>query len=138
MAKGKTIAIIFAACAGLGILMIGSCVGLLYFGYKNADSTVSPKIDAMFSAIEDNTFSATYETETSQELRDVASKEQYTALGDAIGVRLGKLKSKSLQGFKMRQFNANSYIDVSYNATFENGKGTVIAKLKKEAATGSL
>ena len=134
MAKGKTIAYIFAACAGLGILTIGSCAGLLYFGYKNADSTVSPKIDAMFLAIENNTFAATYETETTQELRDAASKEQYAALGDAIGVRLGKLKSKSLQGFKMRQFNADSYIDVSYNATFENGQGTIIAKLKKEGS----
>jgi hypothetical protein len=131
MAKGKTIAIIFAACAGLGILVIGSCAGLLYFGYKNTDSTVSPRIDAMFSAIENNTFADTYETETSQELRDAASKEQYTALGDAIGLRLGKLESKSLQGFKMRQFNADSYIDVSYNATFEHGKGTIIAKLKR-------
>lgn len=134
MAKGKTIAIMFVGCAGLGTFLIGSCAGLLYIGYKNTDSNVSPKIDAMFSAIENNTFADTYETETAQELRDVASKEQYTALGDAIRVRLGKLESKSLQGFKVRQLNADSYIDVSYNAKFENGKGTIIAKLKKQGS----
>ncbi len=52
-----------------------------------------------------------------------------------IGRRLGKLKSKSLQAFKMRQFNADAYIDASYNATFEKGSGTIIAQLKKEGSS---
>ena len=112
MAKGKTIAIILAACAGFGVLLIASCAGLLFVGFKNADSTVSPRIDAMFSAIENNTFADTYETETTLELRNAAT-EQYTALGDAIGVRLGKLISKSLQGFTMRQSNADRNVSTS-------------------------
>ncbi len=132
MANRKTITFIFAGCGGMGILLIGSCAGLLYYGYTSADSTASPRIDALFLAIENNTFANTYETETAKEFRDVTSKEQYAALGDAIGVRLGKLKSKSLQSFKVHQFNADSYIDVTYNAIFENGNGTIIAKLKKQ------
>ncbi len=51
MSNSKTIAIVIAVCAGLGILMIGLCAGLIYLGYKNADSAVSPRIDAMFAAI---------------------------------------------------------------------------------------
>jgi predicted RNA-binding Zn-ribbon protein involved in translation (DUF1610 family) len=86
----------------------------------------------MFSAIENQTFPDTYETDTTQELRNAAIKQQYAALGDAVAVRLGALKSKSLQRFKMRQINADSYVDVTYNATFEKGDGTIIAKLKKQ------
>jgi hypothetical protein len=71
MAKGKNIVLILATFVGLGIVAIGSCAGLFYFGYSNADSTVSPKVDAMFFAIENSTFAATYETETAQELRNV-------------------------------------------------------------------
>ena len=132
MSKGKTIAIVIATCGGLGILLIGSCAGLLFMGFKNTDASVSPRIAAMFLAIRNDTFGETYETETTQELRNVVSKEQYKALGDSIGVRLGALKSKSMQGFNMRQFNADSYVDVTYNATFEKGNGTIVAKLKKQ------
>lgn len=51
MAKSKTIVLILAACGGLGILMIGSCAGLLFLGFRNTDAAVSPRIDGMFSAI---------------------------------------------------------------------------------------
>ena len=130
MTQGKTVAIILAACAGFGILVIASCAGLLYVGFKNADATVSPRIDTLLSAIENDTFAETYETETTQELRDVSTKQQYTDLGKAIHVRLGALKTKSLQGFHMQQSGAGSYVDVTYTATFEKGDGTIIAKMK--------
>lgn len=135
MPQRKTIAIIVAACGGFGTLLIASCAGLLFAGFKHADSTASPRIDAMFSAIENNRVAETYETDTTQELRTAVTKEQYTASAENIGARLGKLKSKSIQGFATRQSNANSYIDVTYNATFESGQGTIIAKLKKEDGT---
>lgn len=132
MAKGKTIAIILAACAGFGLLLVVSCAGLLFMGFKNTDANISPRIDAMFSAIENDTFAETYETETTQDLRNAATKEQYEALGNAIAVRLGALQSKSLRGFNMRQLNAASYVDVTYNAAFEKGNGTIVAKLKNQ------
>lgn len=131
MSTGKTVAIILAACAGLGVVAIASCAGLLYVGYKNTDAAISPRIDAMFSAMERGTFSDTYESETTQELQDVATKEQYEAMGQAVAVRLGPLKSKTLQSFSARQQNAFSYADVSYDAQFEKGNGVIIARLKK-------
>jgi hypothetical protein len=132
MVKGKTILVILAACAGLGVLLIGSCAGLLFIGFRNAGAVASPRVDAMFSAIEDETFAETYETETTQELRNAATKEQYESLGNAVAVRLGSLQSKTLREFYMRQVNADSYVDVTYDATFEKGDGTIVAQLKKQ------
>jgi len=132
MAQRKTIAIILVACVGLGVLLIGSCGGLLYLGYKNTDAAVSPQIEAMFAAVENGTFADTYDTQTTQEFRDVTTREEYAAIGDAIAVRLGTLNSKSMRSFKMRQVNASSLIDVTYQAVFENGTGTILANLKKE------
>ncbi len=132
MSTGKTVAIILGVCGGIGVLIIGSCGGLFYVGFKNADATVSPHIDAMFTAIENHTFADTYDNETCKELRDVVSKERYASLGNAVALRLGKFKTKTIRGFNMRQHNAESYVDVTYNATFEKGNGTVNAKLKKQ------
>jgi len=135
MTTGKTVAIILILCAGAGILMIVSCAGLLYLGYtrfENVDAEVSQRIDALFAAIENGTFPATYDTDLTQEFRDATSREQYADLGKSIGTRLGRLKTKSLQGFKVRQFNAASFVDVSYAATFEKGNGTITATLKKQ------
>lgn len=132
MAKGKTVAIVLVACAGLGVLLIGTCAGLLFVGFKNADAAVSPRIDLIFEAIDQGRFAETYDTETTQEFRDLTTKEQYAALGDSIAARLGALKSKTMLSFNMQQFNSSSFIDVTYNAVFENGTGTIFAKLKKE------
>ena len=132
MTNKKTILVVLAAGVGLSVALIGSCAGLLYVGFQRADTAVSPRIDALFLAIENESFAATYESETAQELRNVATQEQYTALGEAIRVRLGRLQSKSLQGFNMRQTNDQSYIEVSYQAAFEHGPGTIFAKLKNQ------
>lgn len=132
MVKGKTVAIVLGALFGCAVVAIGLCGGLLYMGFRSADKAVSPSIDGMFAAIEARAFADTYETHTTEELRDAVSKEDYAALGNAIGLRLGELKSKSLRGFKMRQFNAGSYVDVTYAAEFEKGSGTIAARLKKE------
>lgn len=132
MSTRRTIAIVLGLCGGIGVLLIGSCAGLVYVNFKNTDAMVSPRIDAMFTAIERNTFADTYDNETSNELRDVVSKEQYESMGNAIALRLGKLKSKTIRGFNMRQRNAESYVDVTYDATFEKGNGTVTARLKKQ------
>jgi hypothetical protein len=134
MTKTKTLILIFTACAGVGVLVIGSCAGLLYSGYKNTEAAISPRIDSMFAAMDNQSFSATYETETTQELRNVVSKEQYSALGDTIQTRLGRMNSKSLQGFKMQKSTNGAFIDVSYQAKFESGDGTILARLKKEGS----
>src|SRR5262245_36862438 len=132
MSAGKIIAIVLAACGGLGVLMIALCAGGLYCGYKTANDSVAPEIDRLFAAVVDGTFADTYQTDTTQEFRSVTSEEQYADIGKAIATRLGRLKSKTLKGFNFRQMNADSLVDVTYNATFEKGSGTIVARMKKQ------
>jgi len=132
MSTGKVIAIIFAVCAGLGVITIGSCAGLIYYGYKSADVSVSPRVDALFAAIEQGKFLDTYDTDLSTEFQAVTSKDEYATFGKLIAARLGTLKSKSLHSFNMRQFNLDSRIDATYQGEFEKGAGTIVVSLKKE------
>jgi len=132
MTKGTTIALIVGVIALGGIALIGLCGGVLYMGFKSADGTAAPQIDALFAASQNGTFAETYDTLTTQEFRDSTSKEDYAALGESFAVRLGALQSKSLTSFNMQTNNAGSFIDVKYDATFEKGAGTIEAKLKQE------
>lgn len=125
---------VLAALGGCGLLVVVACAGLLYMGYRSADTAVSPRIDAMFASIKAGSFASTYETHTTEALRKNASKEEYAVLGDVIALRLGDLKSKSLRGFKMRQHNATSYVEVSYAANFDRGSGTIDAQLEKQGS----
>jgi len=112
--------------------MIAACGGLLFLGYNTANKSVGPEIDRLFAAIDDGTFPQTYETATTQEFRSATSKDQYADIGKAVSTRLGRLKSKSLKNFNMRQHNADSYVDVVYDAQFEKGTGQILAKMKRE------
>jgi len=132
MSKGKLVALVLGLCGGVGLLLIAIFGGLLYSGYRNADASISPKIDAMFVAIANDQFANSYAVETTPELKKVVAEEQFVALGKAIDLQLSKLESKTLRGFKMKQRNAHSYMDVTYAAVFEKGKGTVTATLKKQ------
>src|SRR5437762_2518124 len=132
MSSSKLIAPIAVGCGVAGIAIIAACGGLLYLGYKTANTSVGPEIDRLFAAIDDGTFAETYETATSQEFRNATSKDQYAQIGKAVSTRLGRLKSKSLKSFNMRQHNADSYVDVAYDAQFEKGPGQILAKMKRE------
>ena len=131
MGRGKIIAIVVVVCGGLGVMTIGSCVGLLYMSFKTANASVAPEISRLFAAIENETFAETYDTDTTQEFRKITSREQYADLGKAIATRLGYLKNKSLHSFNMQQFNADSFVNVAYNATFEKGNGIISTKMKR-------
>jgi hypothetical protein len=67
MGRGKIIAVVLLSCAGLGVLMIAACAGVIYLGYKTANDSVTPEIDRLFAAIDNGTFAETYEAETTQE-----------------------------------------------------------------------
>ncbi len=132
MSGSKLIAPIAVGCGVAGIALIAACGGLLYLGFKTANSSVGPEIDRLLAAIDDGTFPETYETATTQEFRAATSKDQYAQIGKAVSTRLGRLKSKSLKRFNMQQHNADSYVDVSYDAQFEKGTGQILAKMKRE------
>ena len=131
--KTKTILLLLiSACGALYIAAVASCAGYLFLTFRNMDATLSPTIDELFAAIDNDTFVETYDTCTSSELRRTVTREQYEELGHTIKTRLGSLKSKSLGQFKVRQFNADRYADAAYNANFENGSGTISGRFKKE------
>jgi hypothetical protein len=132
MSTGKTLAVIGIGCSVLGVALIAVCGGLLYSGYQTATSSVGPEIDRLFTAMANGTFPETYTTATTSEFRSATSKEQYAEIGNAVSTRLGKLKTKSLKSFNMQQQNASSYVDVTYDASFEKGAGQIIAKLTQE------
>lgn len=131
MAQGKPIVWILGGCLGAVVLMVASCAGLLYFGYQTAADVASPRIDSLFASLQGGTFADTYETLTAPELRDITSKEDYVAMGEYLRERVGGLRSKTLTNFNVQQNNAESLIDVTYNAQFEKGPGTITAQLKK-------
>ena len=132
MRKRKAVAIAFSAIAGTAVLGIMSCAGFLYLGYQDASREAGPRIDALFSALRDGSFPGTYERLTSEELRNAVSKDEWVALGRTVDLRLGDLKSKSLNSFQTRKLLKGAYLDVTYKAEFENGPGVILAKLKKE------
>jgi len=131
--KTKTIVIVVvSACGALFIAAVASCAGFFFLTFRNMDTTLSPTIDELFAAIDNETFANTYDTHTTTELQQTVTRQQYGELGLTIKTRLGSLKSKSLRQFNVRQFNANRYADVVYNATFENGSGTISGRFKKD------
>lgn len=131
MAGKSKFAPILLGCGGLLVVTIASCAGLAFYMYKNADATISPRIDTILAAMQRDDFGDTYLTETTPELRQVASLEQYEQLGARVRTRLGALKSKSMTNVSMRQLNANTYTDVGYTAVFEKGTGSIVARLQK-------
>ena len=131
MSTGKSVALILGLCGGAGLLLIAICGGLLYSGYRDADASISPKIDAMFVAIANDHFANSYASDTTPELKKVVTEEQFVELGKAINLRLGKLETKTRRGFKTRYQIGESYADVTYAAVFEKGEGTITATLKK-------
>ena len=131
--KTKTIVIlVVSACGALFIAAIVSCAGFFFLTFRNMDATLSPTIDELFAAIDNDTFAEMYDTHTSSELQKTVTREQFEELGLTIETRLGSLKSKSLRQFNVRQNNANRYADVVYNATFGNGSGTISGRFKKD------
>lgn len=123
----KTILILLAALA-LGV--IAACGGFFYLLFRNMDASVSPTVDELFAAIETGRFVETYDTHTTPELRRVASREKYAELGKLIKTRLGALKSKSLSSANVRQNNADTFADVTYQGVFERGEGQIRARFK--------
>ena len=131
--KTKTIAIVIVSvCGALFAAAIVSCAGFFLVAFRGMDTAISLTIDELFAAIDNDSFAETYDTRTTVELQKAITREQYEELGRKIKTRLGRLKSKTLRQFNVRQFNANRYADVAFNATFENGTGEIGCRFKKD------
>jgi hypothetical protein len=130
--KSRTLVIlIILICGGITLAAIAVCAGFFFFFSQNVESTLSPKIDALFAHIDKGTFGKNYFVETTPEFQSVTSKKDYEKLGVIIKSNLGRLKSKTLQQYNAQQFTTNSFVEVIYSATFEKGEGTIRVRFKK-------
>ena len=130
--KAKSIiALVLVLSGGLFLSLLALCAGALFFSFREMDSAISPMIDELFVAIENDKFVDTYDTHLSPEFQNVTTRDQYLQLGQMIKTNLGELKAKKLVRFNVQQMNANRTADVAYTGTFEKGAGTITVKLKK-------
>lgn len=118
-------------CGGFLLLAIGSCTTMAVYLFVTADVDASPRIDELFAAMASGKYAETYQNDMTTEFRNVATQEQYEQIGKLVFEALGPLKSKKLVGVNARQNNLTSTIEVTYNATFERGTGTIRAVLQK-------
>lgn len=118
----------FLLAGGGGVVLFLVCAGLcgagIYRGMQGVNE-VSRRVDEIFVSIEEDQFDSVYDNETATAYRQVTTKEQNAVIGKVIRERLGKLQSKSAQGFNSRSFNGKSQVTTTYNAQFEKGKGTI-------------
>ncbi len=134
MSGGKIVLIVLAVLGVLFVLAIVACGGFGWWAVNMAKKAADAPVDAMFTAIDNGTFGDTYDTKTTASFRNTMSREEYVAMGEAIKENLGSLQSKTMTGFTGAQENAATFIDVTYDATFEKGTGTIRARLAQEGA----
>jgi hypothetical protein len=125
------VALVLALSGGLVVVLIGLCAGFLLYTFRTMDAEISPLVDELFVAIENDNLAETYDTHLTPEFQKVTTRDQYLQLGQMIKTNLGELKSKKLARFNVQQRNASRYADIVYSGTFEKGAGTVTVKLRK-------
>ncbi len=130
--RTKRVALVIGAIAITVALLLALSAWTLFASVRNVESTISAKIDSLFRTIDNNSFASAYGRELTPQLRTEVSMAQFVQLGDAISLRLGMLKSKTLKGCKLWQRNADTLFDVAYEAEFDKGRATIVARLKKE------
>jgi hypothetical protein len=131
MRTRSIVALVLLLAGGLFLSLFVLCAGALFLSFREMDSAISPMVDELFVAIENDKFAETYDTHTTPEFQAATTREQYLQIGRLIKTRLGKLQSKKLSRFNVQQMNANRTADIAYSGTFEKGAGTITAKLKK-------
>lgn len=136
--KTQTIVIGFIGVAVLGLMALVSCAGLLFFAFRGLDSSISPAVDKLFAAIDQDRIDQYYDSNTSSDFQQATTREQLADLAKLIKTRLGPLKSKSMRQFNVRQVNANQFAEINYNATFEHGSGTIAIRMKRDAGDWQL
>src|SRR5258706_10212025 len=114
MKTKSIVALVLVLAGGLFLSLLALCAGTLVYSFRTMDSEISPIVDELFVAIDSDKFGDTYDTHTTPELQKVATRDQYVQLGQMIKTRLGKLQSKTLVRFNVRQMNANRTADIGY------------------------
>ena len=74
------------------MLAIGGCGAILYIGYRNADRTISSKIDDILNEHSGEI----YQLKTTDGFKSKVSEERFLQMSEMIVARIGLLKSKVL------------------------------------------
>ena len=131
--KTKSIVILVGSIVGVSFIgVIALVVGGLVMAFNSADATLSPTIDELFTAMENDAFAETYDTHTTADVKQNVTREKYADLGIRVKSRLGALKSKTMRQVHIRQNNSNTIAEFTYDAQFEKGSGTIRGKFQKE------
>lgn len=130
MTTKSAVITVIAVCGGFLVAAIAVCAGVFLRTYRSMDADLSPKVDAIFAAINDGSFGDKYATETTPEFQKVMTRKQYEEFGAMIQAKLGPLKAKTRTQLNVRQFNAESFADVAYSALFEKANGTIQARFR--------
>lgn len=92
---------------------------------------VSDRVDQLFVSITAGEAEQIYESMCSPRFREVASLEKFQSLCERIQSRLGGVKSKSSTQFDMPYQAGDPVASVAYQATFDKGRGTMLATFEK-------
>ena len=95
------------------------------FSHSTAD--LSPIIDDLLLAIDQDAVAAKYDELASPDFRRVIPVEQFVKTGSDVKARLGALRSKKLLDGRFRQEGDREFADVAYEGTFDRGVGVIKA-----------
>lgn len=115
-------------------MLVAACGGLFYFGFRQVtgEGDVAVEVDRFFAEIAQGQAAEYYRNRASSELKNVTSEKDFASICETINERLGKLRSKTVSGFNMRNKNLTGYVDSVYDCQFERGKGVVKTSFKRE------
>jgi len=132
MSTRNVVILVAAVVVGLGVVAVALCGGFFYFGFKSTNEKLSPLVDKLFAAIDQGKIVDVYDTDTTPEFRKVMTREQFDQAGKTIAERLGHLRSKSLKRFKMHTSDSHSYLEGTYEASFEKGAAEILLNIRDE------
>ena len=114
--------------------MIAACGGLMYFGFRQVagEGEVAVEVDRLFEDIAQGRAAEFYRNRGSAELKRITSEEDFVNLSEKISEQLGKLRSKTVSGFSVRNQNLTNYVDAVYDCQFERGNASVKTRFKRE------
>jgi hypothetical protein len=126
--------LVLSGCAVVGFVLVAACGGMLYFGFRQVtgEGEVAVEVDRLFEEIAQGRAAEFYRDRGSAELKRATTEQDFVSFCQTVNEQLGKLRSKTMSGFRVHTQNVTSYVDAVYNCEFERGKATVNTRFKHE------
>ncbi len=106
----------------------------MYFGFRQVtgEGEVAVEVDRLFEEISQGRAAEFYRNSSSAELKRATSEQEFVDFSQKINEQLGKLQSKTVSNFSVRNQNLTNYVDAIYDCEFELGKASVKTRFKHE------